>query len=332
MPGTQPEQQKPQSSERPEPTSTSQGFVINKRRIRSLASNLPGSLHNKNLLLAVDFTANFDKAKLIGFGGSPSTGDTVLPKTTGPVGRFNAFGREVIQRNREKESFRRVYAWTHKEWAGRGETNTVTRLVAHTYWRFPRLLVEPPALELTVKEMAGKSLITIPKAAHYDAADEAELLHAINLFLELFGYVEIFDEEFNPVPDPRVVRRLNWVILPKGEKISEKTLSGILSKSKRIRPVELGRQEKIASYRPDERAVGVAGFDGYIIYVFPSKGLAILESLRYGNASYILNSSNWETLSKMTKQQLLSNNLVQAREIHSAGWDGRIDKLLRGKK
>ncbi len=328
----QPEDQRPENTERQsKQTPSSQGFVINKKRIRSLASNLPGSLHNKSLLLAVDFNTNLKKAKLIGLNDTPSEGDTVLPKATGPIGRFNAFGREVPQRNMEKESFQRIHAWTHSEWAGRGKTRTVTREVTHTYWRFPRFLVEAPALELTVKK-SEKLLITIPGSIRYDASGETDLLHAINVFLELFGYVEIFDEELNPVPDPRVVRRLNWFVLPKGEKISEKTLSGVLSKSKRIRPVELGRQEKVASYRPDEIAVGIAGFDGYIIYVFPSKGVAVLESLRYGNASYVIGSSNWETLSKMTKQQLLSNKLVRSRVIHTASWDGQINKLLGDKK
>jgi len=320
-----------QPSDQQEQNSRTGSFVINKHRIRSIASNLPGNLVNKDLLIAVGHELNSSKATKVGFEEVPADGDTVLPKAVGPVTRYNAHGRQIILRGQKKESFERVHAWTHNEWIGGGQSRTVTTYVSHTYQRFPRQQVPAPAQELVARIIDGKTVITIPGAIKYDGAHEAELINAINVLLEVFGYVEVFDADMNPVPDPKVVRRLNWTILPKGEKISEKTLEKVLSKSKRIRPVELNRQHKIAAYKPDEVAVGIAGFDGYIIYVFPRKNVAVLESLKYGNASYIIDNSNWEQLSKMTKGQLLSNKLVRAREVHTAGWTGRIEKILGDK-
>jgi hypothetical protein len=124
------------------------------------------------------------------------------------------------------------------------------------------------------------------------------------------------------------IRRLNWVVLPKGEKISEDDLKEILSRSKRIRPVEMLRQERISGFKPDVIAIGQAGFTGYIIYVFSKKKIAVLESVKYGNASYVIGDDNWQTLSKMTKKELLSKSLVHAREIHTTKWFVKIKKLL----
>jgi hypothetical protein len=306
------------------------GFVINgKRRIRSLANNLPESLKGKSIVLAVDLSSNLAKAQRIGFSEKPAVGDTLLPKIIGPATRLNSYGRDIIRRDKEKETLYREQAWTHEEWAGRGETRTVTTYVMVPYKRFPRDHIDGFGVELSIRESNGKLIIATLEPITYSDKDAALLTAAINVYLEAFGYVELFDQNFSPVPRPLTVRRLNWDVLPKGEKITKEKLKDVLSKSKRIRPVEWNRQEKISSYGPAEIAIGTAGFAGYIIYVFPGKKLAVLESLKYGNASYVLDDGNWEDLSKLTKQQLLSAKLVKSREVHYGAWGTRIDRMLR---
>jgi len=306
------------------------GFVIsNKRRIRSLVSNLPETLKGKSIVLAVDLSSNLAKARRIGFSENPTVGDTLLPNVIGPATRLNTYGRDIIRRDKEKETLYREHAWTHQEWAGRGETRTVTTYVSIPYKRFPRDHVEGFEIELSIRESNGKLIIATLDPITYDDKSAALLTAAINVYLEVFGYVELFDQKLSPIPKPMTVRRLNWDVLPKGEKITKEKLKNILSKSKRIRPVEWNRQEKISSYNPTEIAIGTAGFSGYIIYVFPEKKLAVLESLKYGNASYILDDGRWEDLSKLTKQQLLSAKLVKAREVHYGAWGTRIDRILK---
>ena len=304
-------------------------LVITKRRIRSLASNLPGNLKAKNLLLAVDLSSNGKMAQKVGFGEAPAIGDTILPKIIGPATKRNAYGRDVIRRDKEKETLYRSQLWSHEEWAGRGTTRTVTSIVAVPYKRYPRDHFDGPELELMIREVGDTKIVTLAVPIKYDDINEADLALAINVFLEVFGYVDVYDDELNPMEMPLTVRHLNWHVLPRGEKLTEEQLKDVLSKSKRVRPVEMLRQEKISGYGPAEIAIGTAGFTGYVIYVFPEKGVAVLESIRYGNASYILEDSNWESLSKMTKQQLLSAKLVKSREIHHGSWGSRIDALLR---
>lgn len=303
-------------------------FIIRKKRIRSLASNLPGNLHNNKINLAIEFEDNKKAANKIGFSDNSPVGDTIVPRPIGPTTRFNAIGREEILRDQDKERLYRTQEWTHEEWAGRGETRTVTSLVDIPYYRYPRKQIEGPGLELTIKEFKGKKHIVLSEAISWNSSGADSLKVAINIFLEVFGQAEVLNESMQEIPSPAELRRLNWIVLPKGERITQKSLEDILSKSKRIRPVQMLRQDRINSFKPDIRAIGMGGFTGYIVYVFKRKGIAVMESIKYGNASYIIADDNWEKLSKMTKQQLLSKSLVKSREIHTKRWFARINKIL----
>lgn len=301
---------------------------IHKKSIRSLSNNLPAALAGKKITLAVDFDSNRAKAQRIGLSTSPATGDTVMPKPIGTATRFNAHGKEKILRDLPKEKLYRTQEWTHQEWRGKGETVTVTTLVDVPYHRYPRELIEGYGHEFTIKESNGNKLVSLSGTLNYNTTDADSLVSAINVFLEVFGYVDIYDESMESIPSPAEIRRLNWIILPKGQKISESALKDVLSKAKRIRPVEILRQERISSFGPDLRAIGMGGFTGYVIYVFSKKKIAVLESIRYGNASYVIANDNWEELSKMTKQQLLAKSLVKQREIHTKAWFATIKELL----
>jgi hypothetical protein len=50
----------------------------------------------------------------------------------------------------------------------------------------------------------------------------------------------------------------------------------------------------------------------YIAYIF--KHGMFLESVKYGNATYVF-GKNWDTCSKMTKNEMLDNRLQKARII-----------------
>lgn len=305
-------------------------YVINdKKRIRSLASNLPATLKGKKLILAVELSTNLKSAQKVGFSDTPQPGDIVLPKAVGPVTRRNAYGRDLIRRDLQKETLYRDHAWTRQEWAGKGQTRTVTSIVSVPYKRYPRNHEAGFEEELVIRKANDKLIVSIIGSVVYEDSNEARLLNAVNIFLEVFGYVELFNEDLEPVPIPSEVKRLNWRILPPGEKISESTLKNVLSRSKRVRPIEMLRQEEISSYGPAERAIGMGGFTGYIVYVFPAKGIAVLESIRYGNASYIIDDGDWERLSKLTKQELLSRKLVKAREVHHGSWTARMNGHLK---
>ena len=74
--------------------------------------------------------------------------------------------------------------------------------------------------------------------------------------------------------------------------------------------------------------MGRGGFSGYVVFGFPEKNIYVLESAYTGNATYIFDE-RWEQLSKMTKAEILNEQLQTDRIIHRVGWNRRIDDLLR---
>ena len=74
-------------------------------------------------------------------------------------------------------------------------------------------------------------------------------------------------------------------------------------------------------------AEGINGFSGYYAYVF--KNHCVLESAAYGNATYIIPKENWESLSQRTKQELLDEDLVVAKIIHTSDWKYQIRRVIK---
>ena len=127
------------------------------------------------------------------------------------------------------------------------------------------------------------------------------------------------------------MKRLNWKILPPGDipwsQLKQEMDPFIRKAPKGNQPVILYRLEMINKYQPDFRAVGHGGFNGYIVSGFKKKKIFTLESIFYGNATYVF-GDNWEELSKKTKAEILNEKLQKERIIHREGWDSNIDRLL----
>jgi hypothetical protein len=81
------------------------------------------------------------------------------------------------------------------------------------------------------------------------------------------------------------------------------------------------------SEETDFVAIGQAGFAGYIIFGFPGKNRYLLESIQPNNATYVF-AENWESLSQMTKAEILKQNLHADRIIHREGWPVRVHRTL----
>jgi hypothetical protein len=92
-------------------------------------------------------------------------------------------------------------------------------------------------------------------------------------------------------------------------------------------PVIQNRFRAVNTYEPDFVAVGVGGFDGYVIFAFPDRGLYVLESAHYGSATYVF-GEDWEVLSQLTKAAILDGGLQRARLIHREGWDSALRDLF----
>lgn len=307
-------------------------MIIKKKRIRALETNF-GFLKTGSRFIFGVRLAGLAPEKLVAAGlpSQPKEGDSVLPPAAaGPVSRYNAEGKYLIHKDQEKETAYRQAEWKWHEWRGRYDSVQQSRIVDVPYERYPRTFLPPPSVELTVSTTAsGEAVVVVPEL-EYLPENQDSILHSVNLLLEIFGEGEVFTEDLKKVVKARL-RRLNWEILPPGcrpwsdlkgavKEILEETKDG-------NRVVIENRFETINEYGPEFAAVGRAGFRGYLIFGFPEKGLYILESTLHGNATYVF-SEDWEDLSKMTKAEILSEELQEDRIIHREGWPQRIEKLL----
>lgn len=70
------------------------------------------------------------------------------------------------------------------------------------------------------------------------------------------------------------------------------------------------------------------GFSRYVVFGFPQKNLYVVESMVYGNATYMF-ARDWESLSRMTKAEILEGGLHEQRLVHRLGWEDEVRRLLR---
>jgi len=308
-------------------------MLTNKKRIRSLKSNIGFVQTGKVIVVGVKIKKN-DKKILakIGFPRNFNVGDTVLPASIfGPISLFNAEGKELVHKNKPMETAYRNAEWHWTEWHGPYERVEKSKIVDVPYKRYPRSFISPPAVELTLAETANEELILVGSVIRYTKDQENNLLHVVNLFLEIFGRSEFFTENLEPIIKTSL-RRLNWWLLPPGKRpwasLKEELRVLIEKAPKGNRPVIEYRLETINKYNPDFTAIGTAGFNGYIVLGFTSKKQYILESMYYGNATYVFNE-NWEKLSKKTKAEILNANLQTDRIIHRENWEKNMDKWVK---
>lgn len=300
-----------------------------KRKLDKQLIRLP-----KGTEVITGFKVNDDSIKTlsqIGFSDSLSDGETVLPPSNvGPVCRFNAEGKDIVHKDQPMETAYRQVEWTWEQWAGRYDTETMSKIVDVPYKRYPRTFVPPPSMELSVAVNNQGEKYIVAKKQKLDFDNPDELLHCINVFLEIFSQCQILTKDLNGYTIKKV-KQLNWQILPPGKypwKKVQGQLKPIIDKEKEQKQILIRhRLELITKYDPEFVAVGRAGFSGYLIFGFPRKNLYVLESLYYGNATYVF-EENWETLSKLTKAEILTGNFQKDRIIHRVQWDGHIRTLL----
>lgn len=84
---------------------------------------------------------------------------------------------------------------------------------------------------------------------------------------------------------------------------------------------ELQRLKQIHDLHPDLIYIGLASFEGYVVFVFKRGNVAVLDCPRVGNALYLMDASNWRFFSQLSKTQLLSHHQNEVRRIiHGWRW------------
>jgi len=301
-------------------------------RIRSLGRHLRGVKPDTTIVVGIaGLPAHASKLSEIGFTKALELGETVLPAgDLGPVSRFNAEGKEVPDKTQPMETAYRTIEWTWTEWHGPYREEK-TEFRDRPYQRYPRIVIPPPSIQLTVRNTAdGEKVITAPPMK-YGAVNTVLLLHTVNMFLELFGECTILDERLTRATAPATVL-LNWRVLPPGRypwtKIKPLVSKLIAKAPGGNQSIITARLETLSSYEPEFVAIGTAGFHGYLIFGFPKKNLFVLEAVHTGNATYVFDK-NWQELSQLTKAEILQSRLQKDRIVHLVSWFGKIKALLK---
>lgn len=304
-------------------------MLIKQRNIRNL-SKLNFVEENSIIRIGVTDIERFsDKLKAIGFPSEISAGQTLLPKAIGPVSLRNSEGDFIIHKDKEKETHYAMREWTYNQWAGRGKTREVTESVAVPYTRYSRTTIPPQSIELIAINTNNELMIISPEIK-FNEDNKNMIIHIVNLYLEIFGECQVFDIENNPIIIPKLIK-LNWGILPKGKmpwKKRRKQISKFIDRAtgenKKVIEKRLGF---INEYGPDFSAIGSGGFSRYIVFGFINKNIYVLESVDVNNATYTL-EDDWESISKLTKADILNRKLHRHRIIHSKSWYERIGVIL----
>lgn len=304
-------------------------MIIKQKRIRNLSKLEKIKPNSQFRVGLIDLENRTEVLIRIGFSNELAIGESILPNIIGPATRKNADGSYLKIKNKPKEQHSRMIEWTYKQWAGRGETKEVTDSTSVSYYRYQRQIIPPTSIEFTIVN-SGNSKMLVSPIFVMDDKNSNEIIAAVNVILEIFGECYIFDSDNIPMELPEVIK-LNWELLPRGKfpwETQKARIESYLEKAKgKNRSVVEKRAETINQYSPDFVAVGSGGFSRYMVYGFKKLKMYILESVEVNNATYIL-KNDWETISQLTKAEILNNNLHKSRIIHNKNWYKNLNELF----
>lgn len=301
-------------------------ILVGRTRLRSLKRHLDYVASGAQVVIGLtDLADHTEDLVRAGFGAAPQPGERVLPAAIGPVSAFNAEGRWKVHRDRPMETAYREINWEWKLWDGTWMSDTRYQ----AYQRYPRTKIEAPAVELEIQHEPGGALLLATDPLAFLPENEEALLHRINLIRELFGEAAVLTDDLEHYVRVEK-RRLNWELLPPGEmpwpQLQTHVKPLIDEMGERKGPVATRRLELLTQeFQPELVAVGRAGFTGYLAFGYGET--YVMESLYYGNATYVF-GKDWEELSKLSKAEILRDDLQQARIIHRETWEEEIRELL----
>ncbi len=253
-------------------------------------------------------------------------GVSFLPAAVGKATKLNAIPRIEVDKTRGKVRVPKMIYGSWPDW--HGTMHSGPKCVHYKQW--PRI-VHPPIEEELVVLKSGDDLFIASKICTFTEPHRDQNIHTLNLFLELFGGFQIFDENGRPLKAPKF-ERVNWELLPQGDFPWEKkgsTLNKFLAElPESDREIIKIRFNRIAKLKPDIQATGSGGFKGYMMFGFLSTDTYLLESTELDNATYVF-QGDWKSLSKLTKKEILTHNLHKARIVHDRRWTLKVREAVR---
>lgn len=275
---------------------------------------------NDNFYIATPITTE-DSAYLQLYG-LQIEGQPRIPIPRKSSTKLNANGKWIPRTDLPKEprSFERDYHIV--DWHGNDHYGTCWQ----TRMCYQRELLPPVELYFTLEN----GTLYSPLFKFCDEIMENVKL-AINVMLEILGRCEIWTSERVPVAPPIKQREVPWEILRKGtcdRKVWEEYVTKITEERPLAqRNIIQQRHEHLWRQDPDFYILGTQNFWGYVVYGFSDRNLFVFECNLPNNATYVF-KGNWETASKLTKTEILTTHLQEARLFHTEQWRENIRKLI----
>lgn len=298
-------------------------MLITSKRVLNIDRYLSPFKREQQIYVATKIEESLDNNLLMraGFLEPSLTGVKIIPRALGPVSKFNSEGEDIPLKDQPKETYYRETCI--KDWHGYYHYVDVADL------RYRRKHIDAPLAEVSLVDINGDKYVVSDLLENKQTGKEA-IKHVINLFLELFGRCTILGKDKAPLVEATPIKRANWQILPEGaivwEKVSQ-TAGRIADDRELVGQMQKHRFNTIIRHHPDELYYGTGGFHGYLVFVFKRKNIVVMENMIYGNATYVF-KDDWKELSKLSKAEIIHNNLQQSRLVHSEKWVGEISRLL----
>ncbi|HFT6992680.1 TPA: hypothetical protein ACGRQA_001996 [Stenotrophomonas maltophilia] len=210
-----------------------------------------------------------------------------------------------------------------KDWHGQTHHGTQTR----SYETYPREHIAPPGEYLTAVQASGGIAMVTRVIDRTEPEDS--IANLLNIFLECFPRFDIVDPNLIA---PVRVQRISWHILPPGTFPFERAIQALEGYLERLsesnREVAKSRIQTITRHEPDFMAVGLGGFSEYVVFGFSHRRRYVFESPESGNATYIFRK-DWEAVSKLSKREILLEQLQEARIIHTSRWAIEVSEAIQ---
>ena len=262
-----------------------------------------------------------DCPRLCSYGILPDS-PARIPVPRGGATVANANGKWRVLKDLPKEERAIEHDYHVVDWHGNDYYGTCW----HHRMCYQRELIPPAELAFIVDD----GVLFSPLLVNAES-DVSDIKVAMNVMLEMLGRCEVWTAERAPAVPPVKQAEVPWEILRPGTRLQgdwEKHIDRIVErKPKGQQAVIRQRHEHLWHMNPDFCVLGTQNFWGYVVYGFTSLDLFVFECNEINNATYVF-KGDWEAASRLTKTEVLSGHLHEARIYHTEKWYASTGKLL----
>ena len=279
------------------------------------------ALHHGDKFYVAATLSDEDILRLRRYGISPDK-TARIPVPHRSATQLNAEGKWILLRDLPKKIRQFVHAYHLVDWHGNDHYGTCIQ----ERWCYQRELIPPTELAFVIEN----GVLYSPLLKNSEEDMECIKI-AMNVMLEMVGHCEIRTADKAPALPPVRQEEVPWEILRAGTRDRtdwEEYVNRTVDRKPKAQQVEICRRhEHLMEMGPEFCVLGAQNFFGYVVYGFPALNLFIFESNGINNATYAFRG-DWEAASMLTKMEVLSGGLQEARIYHTEQWHENIGRLF----